>query len=325
MARLLTEGFESGDVVFFQSGNAAIVSSAGNFRSGLYSAGLPGYGTATRILDSSYSELYIRYATKVGGFNFGWWNSGTQLGGIRRNGSTNKIEIYTSTGTLVATGAISIILGTWYVLEIRVKIADSGGVISVKVDGVQDATFTGDTKPGAETTFDNFKWTGDNTYLDDIAINDTFGAVDNSWCGDGRVIALTPNGNGDLSQLTNQLGNSTDNYSYVDEKPSDGDTDYVQGSTVDQKDLYALTDCGLTGISISRVWAESRSRDTVAAGGLLALTIKTNSTEYSSADIALLNTYSRVIGTDYPLNPNTGVAWTIAQVDALQAGPKTRS
>ena len=325
MARLYTEGFESGDILFFTTPTGAAITTTP--RSGVYCADLA--ATATKVLPSTYSEFYLRAGFNVNSIaagvkiSMGWYKGTTIIGEVHISG--NKLEIQVG-AAVVATGTRALAIGTWYLIEVHVKRANSGGEITAKIDGITECTFTGDTQPGADTVIDTISfYDSDHSYFDDLAMNDTSGAVDNSWCGDGRVIALTPNGDGDLSQLTNQLGNSTNNYSYVDEKPSNGDTDYVQGSVVDQKDLYALTDCGLTGISISRVWAESRSRDTVAAGGLLALTIKTNSTEYSSADIALLNTYSRVIGTDYPLNPNTGVAWTIAQVDALQAGPKTRS
>jgi hypothetical protein len=159
-------------------------------------------------------------------------------------------------------------------------------------------------------------------YYDDLAINDTSGGADDSWCGDGRIIALTPNANGDLSQLTGSDGNSTDNYLLVDDVPSNGDTDYVEGSTVDQKDLYNLTACGLTGVIIKRVWAASRSRDTVAAGGLISLVVKTNSTEYAGTDRALATSYAEVLGDIHTVNPNTSGAWSTSDLDALQVGPK---
>jgi hypothetical protein len=156
-------------------------------------------------------------------------------------------------------------------------------------------------------------------------MNDTSGAVDNSWCGDGRVVAMFPSGNGDASQLTGSDGNSTDNYALVDEVPSNNDTDYVEGSVVNERDLYQLSNVSLpVGTTVRRVLVESRSKDTVAEGGLIALEVKTGGTEYVSADMALASSYAPVRA-EWILNPNTGVAWTQADLDALQVGPRTRS
>jgi hypothetical protein len=136
---------------------------------------------------------------------------------------------------------------------------------------------------------------------------------------------MFPSGNGDASQLTGSDGNSTDNYALVDEVPSNNDTDYVEGSVVNERDLYQLSNVSLpVGTTVRRVLVESRSKDTVAEGGLIALEVKTGGTEYVSADMALASSYAPVRA-EWILNPNTGVAWTQADLDALQVGPRTRS
>jgi len=333
MSRIFTEGFEMGSVdtsVWLGTVglNTGAVVRPG---SGVYSANFTS-SNAYRELGASFSEFYLRTAFRMDKTDsnalVGWYHAGTQLGHIYFTKNTRKITLYVGS-SLVATGTKILSLATWYLLEVYVKISDAGGVITLKIDGTQDCTFSGDTKPGADTNIDRIRFYNDynyGCYWDDIALNDMVGAVDNSWCGDGHVIALAPNANGDLSQLLGSDGDSTDNYLLVDETPQDGDTTYVEGSAVDEKDLYNLAASGLLANSIIKeVWAEAVCKDTVGAGGLLALVLKTNSMEYASADIALGISYAILRGTNHPINPNTSAAWTIGELDALQAGPKTRS
>jgi hypothetical protein len=72
------------------------------------------------------------------------------------NISSRKVEIYTGTSTLVQTGNLILVPDVWYDFPLRTKIANSGGVIEVKINGVVDGSaFVGDTQPGSETTFNN--------------------------------------------------------------------------------------------------------------------------------------------------------------------------
>ena len=327
MTRIFTEGFELKDNVFFSTSAGSV--STTYKRSGAASW-LVNNNTAKKTIDSA-SEIFIRFGFFRSNVNttylFKWYKDATELGSIRFSSVNGKINIYTGTGTLVDVGDLTIVHDTWYLLEAHIIISDTVGVIEIRIDGVADATFSGDTKPGADTVINTLGYsTTQDVYYDDLAYNDTAGAVDNSWCGDGHVIALTPNANGDLSQLVGSDTNSTDNYLLVDDFPHDEDTTYVEGSTVDEKDLYNLTACGLSDVTIYRVWGESRTKDTVAAGGLVAIVLKTNSTEYPSSDIAVLASYTKqILGTVHLVNPNTAVAWSIADLDALQVGVKTRS
>ena len=327
MTRVFTEGFELKDGAFFDVLGGAINTTYK--RSGGASWYLINNSAKKSI--ASASEIYIRFGFYRNNVNttpiFKWYKDATELGSITFNSVNGKINIYTGTATLVDVGDIPIAINTWYLLEAHIIISDTVGVIEIRIDGVTDATFSGDTKPGADTVINLLCYsTLYGVYFDDLAYNDTSGASDNSWCGDGHVIALTPNANGDLSQLVGSDANSTDNYLLVDEFPHDTDTTYVEGSTVDEKDLYNLSECGLSGVTISRVWGESRTKDTVAAGGLAAIVLKTNSTEYAGSDIPILTTYTKqILGTVYLVNPNTAGAWSTDDLDALQAGVKTRS
>jgi hypothetical protein len=50
------------------------------------------------------------------------------------------------------------------------------------------------------------RMTSDYLYVDDIALNDTTGDVNNSWCGDGTIVGLKPKAEGSSSEWTSSQG-----------------------------------------------------------------------------------------------------------------------
>lgn len=326
MARLFTDGAEFGDLLFFDitSGNITNVTSPVRSGSRAYSVLTGTYGQKSI---TAINEFYVRFAWQRNAASSGklliWRSSTTEMGSLRVN-AAGKFEVYVGT-TWVATGTKSWTPNTWYLVEIRVLIANTGGIIQTRIDGASDISFTGDTQPGTATTVDNLLFTSDGgstNYMDDIACNDTSGTSENSWCGDGRVYLLKPNANGDVSQLVGQDGDSVDNYLNVDEVPHDSDTTYNQSATAGQYDLYNLETLALGNATVKRVWVEARVRELTASGDAIQLGIKTNATEYWSNNITVSGSYARVVGPDYTTNPNTGTTWTQTQIDALQAGIK---
>jgi hypothetical protein len=347
MARIYTEGFEMQDFVGVVLANFGASSGAINTatkRSGLASwqqyAGSNGWSTGTKGLPSAAGEMYFRFGVYIASssvvgsrLHFKWMKGATELGSVRVQ-MGGPITVFNTSANLCVTGTTIILPDTWYLVEVHVKIADSpNGLIELKVEGGPvEATFTGDTQPGADTTIDTFQFYAGTSYMyafmDDLAVNDTSGGADNSWCGDGRIIKVYPNGTV-TNQLTGQDADTVNNHLNVDEFPLDSDTTYNQGTVVDQEDLYDLTACGLNDVTetIQRIWAESRSRDTVAAGGTCALITKASGgSEVSGGDVVLATTYTvRVLSAAQKTNPVSGVAWTAADIDALQAGVRTRS
>lgn len=325
MARLWTEGFEMQDEYFWdtavgsistgtaRSGNASWLLSAGDDRKNVNSLG------------EFYMRIGWRFGTTVLATPFQWRNGTTVIGGIRHIASPNCFVAQVGT-TTVATGTFSISTDTWYEIEVHVKIDNTLGSIQLKVDGVMDINFAGDTQPAALSVIDNLLFTrlSSEDYLDDLALNDTTGGADNSWCGDGHVILLIPNAAGDTTEWSASPTGS--NYLRVDELPPNDDTDYVYSSTSGTVDLYNLTSSGLPSVEILRVWPEARARDDVAAGGLIGLPIKTNGVQYEGTSVSLLTTYTKqILGDARTVNPQTSAAWNVSELDALQVGVQVRS
>jgi hypothetical protein len=335
MARIFTEGFEMQDELFWTYVGVGDSLSSAHIRSGLVSWSANSLGQTPSMKQiAPLTELYLRFAYYTASnaqeiFAFGHTPT-EKMCSINAIGSIGiGIVLFDAGGnpTEVARGTTPISLNEWHLVEIHIGVANVGGIVEVRIDGVLDVTFTGDTFTASSADIVYLMF-GDNAteYFDDLALNDLAGGVDDSWCGDGRIILLRPNANGDLSQLTGSDANQVDNYLLVDDIPADGDTTYVEGATVDEKDLYNLSPSNLANVTIFRVYAEARAKDTVAAGGLISLVVKTHAVEYAGPDVELLSVYNkRIFGTEYLVNPQTGLAWTVAELDALQVGPKTRS
>ena len=76
--------------------------------------------------------------------------------------------------------------------------------------------------------------------LDDIAINDTTGNINNSWCGNGSIIGIVPTANGSKSMFTPGI-DGTKNFENVDELTPDGDVTYNSSYALNDVDLYKFT------------------------------------------------------------------------------------
>lgn len=175
-----------------------------------------------------------------------WRNNSTILGGVIANYITQKLEVY-SDNFVTKVGEIPVAINAFQVLEFHVKIANSGGIIQVRVDmGALAIDFSGNTKPGADTTINNLQWGewGGNSsyyvYIDDIILNDTNGTRNNSWPGGLRIIRLAPTGDGATLQWTPTPGPT--HSTAVDEVPPVA-TDKIVAATAGLIDKMVLADC----------------------------------------------------------------------------------
>jgi hypothetical protein len=205
-------------------------------------------------------------------------------------------------------------------------VADSGGVVQVRLDGAQVLSVTGDTCNAgtaeiATVRFSNhFVASGTRHLLrlDDVYLCDTAGSRNNDFLGDIRVVTLQPNADTAQADFTPSTGSV--HCSLVAEAPDDdGDTSYVESGTVGHKDLYGYQDLTATPAAIMAVQLATVARKDDAGNRSLRAVIKSGATTADGA--------TRVLGTTYALyddrfevDPATGSAWTKAGVDALEAG-----
>jgi hypothetical protein len=151
---------------------------------------------------------------------------------------------------------------------------------------------------------------------------DTSGTINNDFKGDCRVEAIFPNGNGNSSVLVGSDGNSTDNYLLVDENPPNSDTDYVESSTVGDKDTYNYGSITSAFGVVHGVQICPFVKKTDAGVRSIANVARSSGTEADSASQALAATYGYLptIKEDDPSTP--GSRWTVAGVNAAEFGVK---
>ena len=97
----------------------------------------------------------------------------------------------------------------------------------------------------------------------------------------------------------------------------DGDTSYVESSTVGHIDQYNLGDLGVTPLTIHGVGIKAVARKDDGGARTLRLGAKSGATT-DTADIVLGTTYA-VAEHVMELNPDDNEAWEVADVDALLA------
>lgn len=246
-------------------------------------------------------------------------DGGTQQIVVRTN-SAGAIAIDRGSTQIAISNAGILMADTWFFIEVKATIADSGGAVQVRVNGVVVVSVTNaDTKASANASANviRFGGGGSNTArYDDIYILDGTGATLNDFLGDHRVRTLLPAAD-DVVQFARSTGSY--NYANVDDASSDEDTTYNESSTVGAKDFFAFNDLPANPGTITCVQVSARARKNDAGERSLRTKVKSDGTEANGATNALGSTYlysAEVFATD----PATGAAWTETAVNAAGYG-----
>ena len=130
---------------------------------------------------------------------------------------------------------------------------------------------------------------------------------------------LRPNANGDLTQFEDLIGAPT-HWEAVDEEVADDAATYVGSDVAGRTDLFQLTDSGLpTGTVINSVTVYERVRREGWFDDDWRIIIKSGTTSAYSSTFAETTTWV-YRSYQWTTDPNTGQPWTVAAVNALQAG-----
>jgi len=324
MARLLTLGAEEGNNQIFYS----FAYDPSPFqhevltqykRSGDY-AYRSRRGWSQIYFGKSVDEVYARWGFLADG-SPGWcmyigdgssWN-------FRLYSQSVNLSIDAPSGTRRYDGTI--ITQVWYLLEFHIKNGSSDGIFEMKIGGKPVYSATGLNM--GTNQMNRLYLTRNNDYnhfwFDDLAINDTSGSYNNSWCGDGHVLALKPNAAGDVTQL---LPSSGANWQCVDELPPDGG-DATSGSIAGNYDLYNLEALSVNNVNINCVVPYFCGACTVAEGYGVKSGIKTSGSEAWDEDKTYLhnNFWVYKFGDTHDCKPD-GTPWEESDIGSLQIGCK---
>jgi hypothetical protein len=328
MTRIFTDGAEMQDISFWDTTSAslAVASATPAISPYYYTYGnSTGCGKSFTAIAEYYFRARVRCDIPTTVLRIPTFRSGvTDLAWLSINGASQFIAQATTIGVL-ETSATVMAANTWYLIEIYFKLANApNGRFVVYVDANKIIDYTGDTLPAALVTFDNIelaKAAGSSLLLDDLALNDTAGAVDNSWCGDGVVVKVEPDGNGTHNNWHGSDADDVDNYQMCHEFPKDDDTTYVyHDNTSGVQQQFAMSHLSFTGYTILRIWAEARARKTAAA----AMTLKLGQLAAGGADVVsagrvlYVGSYTKIVGDDSFVNPVDGNPWEEADIDAIE-------
>jgi hypothetical protein len=132
------------------------------------------------------------------------------------------------------------------------------------------------------------------------------------------TLTLRPNGAGNQQNWNAEGGD----YTRVDESSSDGDTTRLYSPTDNAVATFALDDPTTQEGVINSVTVYIYTRGLDPVSNTVQLAVRIASTDYFSSTQTYNNTSYHNESNVWTTNPNTGVAWTWADIIALEAGMK---
>jgi len=221
----------------------------------------------------------------------------------------------------------SVQLNQWYYVELKTKFGFYDGSATLVLNGETMGTVENvETVGGVNQSFEanGFRLTG-LCEFDDLYFSSTEGTVNDDFLGDIVVDTKFPMVNG----LTNgwQQSGASFNYDAVNENPADDDTTFVTTAGLNVTDFYTMdaitaTSGVVKGVAVTakarRENTGTRSIAMLARAGGLSGTISDDSLTHP-----LLATYEfhQNVVED---NPDTGIPWTISEVDSSEFGIRSK-
>lgn len=238
---------------------------------------------------------------------------------LQRNAGGNLV--LQRSGTVLATSAGTYTTGVWRYIEVRAFVDNAVGTMEVWVDGVSvlsagpvDTSSSG-TPEIAQVAFVA------NHDVDDVYVVSTTGAAPlNARLGDSRVAPIQPAGPGvsaDWSPngLTNHRGVAQND---------DGDHTLNQSGTVGATDLFDYQDPPIDAGSILATQLVTTARRGTSGTHNLASVARSGGTNYENTQVALGTTMSTQVDV-MVVNPDTGLAWTVADLKAVEFGYRLKT
>ncbi|KKN85712.1 hypothetical protein LCGC14_0275170 [marine sediment metagenome] len=187
-------------------------------------------------------EVYIRQMIDMNSNHLG------DLLQIRAESANNIVSMDLESGDIDIIGGLEGNIGAtspgfkrW---EFYIKCANSGGVVTIRIDDVEVFTYSGDTQPAATTDVVELAWravsSSSRIYIDDIAYNDTVddGRGNDIWPGAGKIYGFRANIQGPFRAWDKFPDTGEENWEDVDDGVPDDDSTYVQSGTLGQRDAH---------------------------------------------------------------------------------------
>jgi hypothetical protein len=259
-----------------------------------------------------------------------FWDGGTIQMDVRMNESFNLYVVRNNSTTIIPPSAISCPALQWRYIEVKITCGASG-YAELRIDGVPQGTFTGNTSGSGSNFVTRFSLGGITMainvfdFFDDLYLLEAdSGTGLSDFLGNVRVQTLMPSAPGSNTQMS-RGGAQPSNWQSVNEIPPDT-ASTVFSNTAGVYDTYrypvlsALTNRVLA-VAQSFEWQkdDSGSRTATArvrSGG--------NEADFVAPVIPLFGTYA-VQQQIQEQNPITSSPWLVSEVNAFEVGPKVAS
>jgi hypothetical protein len=255
-----------------------------------------------------------------------WSDGGTVQDQVRVTG-IGQVELRRGTGTVLATSTVGLGFDTTYYLEWLLTIHGSTGVSTVRIDGVPVVSVSGVNTQVTASALANRLRIGcpesiiglSNMDTDDVYVctNQT------TFLGDCRVDYLAPSGDGTYQAWTPSAG--TAHYALVDELAPNEDTDYLSNATPGARESHHFP--SLPSMPNPQIWGVQHCvnarKDDAGTRQLRSLLVSGATTQVGATLHTMALSYVSYQEL-YESDPQTGVAWTVPGVNALEAGVETQ-
>jgi len=185
--------------------------------------------TLTKTLGTSKDEVYFRVYFKHDKSAIGSSYDLKEIITLRDESGNKLISLYNTNitgaddwaiyaktaGSYSKVADVTISASTWYKIDFYFKVSATVGAYEVKINNTSvvsdsaDNTGTSNINSIVIGSTQNPTEVGKSYYVDDIALNDTSGSLNNSWCGDGTIVSLKPKGAGNYAQWDTCEGYAT--------------------------------------------------------------------------------------------------------------------
>lgn len=173
--------------------------------------------------DSGFQRVLFSYGESAGPF-------GNCAVDVFNNGTNTVLQFRNASSNLIGTST-ALSLNTWYRLEVALQ-PSTNGIVSyceARLDGVSFGSTAGNTGTSLEVdqiilgnNNVNTSSTNCNYHFDDLAINSSTGATQNSWPGEGEILLLLPSSDHARTGWTGGAGGTTNLFQGVDNTPPVG-------------------------------------------------------------------------------------------------------
>jgi hypothetical protein len=241
-------------------------------------------------------------------------------------------------GTLLATSSAGAFQeDQWFHCEASPLIANSGGTFEIRINTVPKVQLTGaDTQNSANAYFDSVflgAYTTNNNVgidgahpavFDDMFVHDASGATNNTWGGNLRVKTqfMIANGATDNFSIGGTAPAATQWQSVLNQILDDGQ--FVYSPTVGDIDLFT-PDPNLNSPIVRALQVRMALRQDDATQRVARALLRIGATNYLGAVDQYTNQTYTFYKDAWELNPATGVTFTGAEVNGLQAGVKVQA